>query len=87
MLAIGASHLGLISSSSYEKVALKHRVTAITSLNEHLSNPNLSTHDAEAAFGAMLNLTFQAAYMADGLVDFLTMVRGCMNTPSPALWD
>ncbi|KAH7013519.1 hypothetical protein EDB80DRAFT_710198 [Ilyonectria destructans] len=77
MLAIGASHLGLVSSSSYEKVALKHRVTAITSLNEHLSNPNLSTHDAEAAFGAMLNLTFQAAYMADGLVDFLTMVRGC----------
>lgn len=85
MLAIGASHLGLVSSSSYEKVALKHRVTAITSLNEHLSNPSLSTHDAEAAFGAMLNLTFQAAYMADGLVDFLTMVRGCMNTPSPAL--
>ncbi|KAH7161355.1 hypothetical protein EDB81DRAFT_784547 [Dactylonectria macrodidyma] len=77
MLALGASHLDLISPSGYKKAALKHRVIAIKSLNGHLSKPNLSVQEAEAAFGAMLNLTFQAAQIADGLVDFLTMIRGC----------
>ncbi|KAK7433161.1 hypothetical protein QQZ08_000092 [Neonectria magnoliae] len=77
MLALGASHLGLVSSSGYEKAALKHRVIAIKSLNDHLSKPNLTIPEADAAFGAMLNLTFQAAYMADGLVDFFTTIRGC----------
>ncbi|KAF7547704.1 hypothetical protein G7Z17_g7533 [Cylindrodendrum hubeiense] len=77
MLGLGASHLGMISPSGYATAALKHRVTAIKFLNGHLSKPNLSLQEAEAAFGTMLNLTFQAAYMADGLVDFLTMVRGC----------
>lgn len=80
MLALGASHLSLVSPSGYEKAALKHRVTAIKTLNEHLSKPNLSIPEADAAFGAMLNLTFQAAYMADGLVDFLTMIRGCTKS-------
>ncbi|KAM0562759.1 hypothetical protein ACHAPJ_001599 [Fusarium lateritium] len=59
---------------------LSHEVgqsMGIPSLNNHLTKPNLSKQDAEAAFGAMLNLTFQSAYMTDGLVDFLTMVRGC----------
>ncbi|KAH7151906.1 hypothetical protein B0J13DRAFT_547104 [Dactylonectria estremocensis] len=77
MLALGASHLGLISPSSYKKAALKHRVVAIKSLNDHLSKPNLSVQEAEAAFGAILNLTFQAAQIPDGLVEFLTMIRGC----------
>ncbi|KAF4977512.1 hypothetical protein FZEAL_5991 [Fusarium zealandicum] len=77
MLGLGASHLGLLTPSGYEKAALKHRVTAIKSLNNHLSRPNLSKQDAEAAFGAMLVLTFQSAYMAEGLGDFLTMIRGC----------
>ncbi|KPM36641.1 T-complex protein 1 subunit epsilon [Neonectria ditissima] len=77
MLALGASHLSLVSPSGYEKAALKHRVTAIKALNKHLSKPNLSIPEADAAFGTMLNLTFQAAYMADGLIDFFTMIRGC----------
>lgn len=77
MLGLGASHLSLLSPGDHGKSALKHRVTAIQALNEHLSKPNLSHVDSDAAFGAMLALTFQAAYMADGLVDFFTMVRGC----------
>lgn len=76
-LAIGASHLNLLSSGNYEKAALKHRVLAMKSLNEHLSKTNMTVSDAEAAFGATLALTFQSAYMPDGLMDFLTMVRGC----------
>ncbi|KAH7197983.1 uncharacterized protein B0J16DRAFT_31766 [Fusarium flagelliforme] len=77
MLGLGASHLGLLTPSGYEKAALKHRVTAISALNKHLTKPHFTQQDAEAAFGAMLNLTFQSAYMTDGLIDFLTMVRGC----------
>lgn len=79
-LAIGASHLNLLSSADYEKAALKHRVLAIKSLNEHLSKSEMSIPDAEAAFGATLALTFQSAYMPDGLPDFLTMVRGCTSS-------
>jgi hypothetical protein len=77
MLGLGASHLSLLTPSGYEKAALKHRVLAISALNKHLAKPGLTNRDAEAAFGAMLNLTFQSAYMNDGLIDFLTMVRGC----------
>ncbi|PTD01867.1 hypothetical protein HYE67_005931 [Fusarium culmorum] len=77
MLGLGASHLGLLTPSGYEKAALKHRVIAIGALNKHLTKAIFTQQDAEAAFGAMLNLTFQSAYMTDGLVDFLTMVRGC----------
>lgn len=77
MLGLGASHLSLLTPHGYEKAALKHRVLAISALNKHLAKPGLTNQDAEAAFGAMLNLTFQSAYMNDGLVDFLTMVRGC----------
>lgn len=77
MLGLGASHLGLLTPSGYEKAALKHRVIAIGALNKHLTKAIFTQQDAEAAFGAMLNLTFQSAYMSDGLVDFLTMVRGC----------
>ncbi|RSL76644.1 hypothetical protein CEP51_009778 [Fusarium floridanum] len=77
MLGLGASHLGLLTPNDYNKVALKHRVTAIRELNRHLSKPNITKAGGEAAFAAMLVLTFQSSYMADGMVDFLTMVRGC----------
>ncbi|KAF5013834.1 hypothetical protein FDECE_191 [Fusarium decemcellulare] len=87
MLGLGASHLGLLSPSGYERAALKHRVTAIKSLNNQLSKPKLSKQDAEAAFGAMLVLTFQSAYMTDGLVDFLTMVRGCWLVGNNSVQD
>lgn len=82
MLGLGASHLGLLTPVDYNKVALKHRVTAIRELNSHLSQPNLSKSGGEAAFAAVLVLTFQSSYMADGMVDFLTMVRGCESLSS-----
>lgn len=77
MLGLGASHLAVLSGADYEQAALRHRVTAMTALNEHMKKPKYTRADADAAFAAMLNLTFQAAYMADGLTDFLTLVRGC----------
>lgn len=77
MLGLGASHLSLMTSANYSKPALNHRVASISTLNEHLSKAHLAEADADAALGALLALTFQSAYMPDGMVDFLTMVRGC----------
>ncbi|KAF4991585.1 hypothetical protein FGRMN_7704 [Fusarium graminum] len=77
MLGLGASHLSLISPAGYERAALKHRVIAISALRKHLANPDVTKRDVEAAFGTMLNLLFQSTYMTEGLIDFLTIVRGC----------
>ncbi|KHO11766.1 hypothetical protein MAA_10710 [Metarhizium robertsii ARSEF 23] len=77
MLGLGASHLSLLAPGDFNQSALQHRVTAIERLNKFLSRPALSLADTEAAFAAILTLTFQAAHMPDGLTDFLTMTRGC----------
>ncbi|KAG8426140.1 hypothetical protein J3459_008401 [Metarhizium acridum] len=77
MLGLGASHLGLLAPGDFNHSALQHRVTAIERLNKFVSRPKLSLQDTEAAFAAILTLTFQAAHMPDRLADFLTMTRGC----------
>ncbi|KAK2594051.1 hypothetical protein QQS21_008236 [Conoideocrella luteorostrata] len=77
MLGLGASHLSLLAPGDFNHAALQHRVAAIEKLNRFLSIPKLSVPDTEAAFAAILALTFQAAHMPDGLDDFLTMTRGC----------
>lgn len=79
MLGLGASHLSLLAPGDFNHDALQHRVTAIQRLNKFLSKPNLSVSDTEAAFAAILTLTFQAAHMPDGLTDFLSMTRGCKS--------
>jgi hypothetical protein len=83
MLGLGASHLSLLAPGDFTHSALQHRVTAIEKLNKFLSRPRLSIPDTEAAFAAILSLTFQAAHMPDGLADFLTMTRGCKSAFSP----
>lgn len=77
MLGLGASHLELTSSSNFQSVALVHRVEAIKSLNRALSVPPSSKAEADARFATFMVLTFQSTCMPDGLVDFLTMLRGC----------
>ncbi|KAF4847083.1 hypothetical protein CGCSCA2_v012857 [Colletotrichum siamense] len=91
VLALGASHLSLCSTLSdssnpallssgtgvMERQALGHRVRAIRALNDKLSYGRLSKVDGDAAFAAMMALTFQAGYMVDGMGDFVAMVRGC----------
>lgn len=46
-------------------------------MNSHLARTDLSADDADAAFAALLSLTFQSAYMPDGMTDFLCLIRGC----------
>ena len=77
MLGLAASHLGLCSEGEYSTQALSHRVIAINSLNKSLSRPCSSKAEGDARFAALMALTFQASYMADGMVDFLCMSRGC----------
>lgn len=79
MLGLGASHLGMLNNQGYMKEALSHRVKAIRSLNEFLNQGSKTPEDTDAAFGAVLSLTFQSAYIPDGLIDFLSMIRGCKS--------
>lgn len=66
-----------MTATNHSNPALNHRVASISALNEQLSKTHLSKADADATLGALLALTFQSAYMADGMVEFLTMIRGC----------
>lgn len=76
MLGLAASHLEL-HGANHSTQALTHRVKAIQSLNKALSTPPASTAEADARFGALFALTFQASCMNDGMTEFLSMIRGC----------
>ncbi|KAK4220025.1 hypothetical protein QBC37DRAFT_436347 [Rhypophila decipiens] len=76
MLGLAASHLSLYGQD-YTSQALSHRVQAIQSLNKSLNKPCSSRAEGDARFGAIMALTFQASCMPEGMVEFLSMVRGC----------
>lgn len=76
MLGMAASHLSLYGQD-YSSQALSHRVQAIQALNKALSKPCSSRAEGDARFAAILTLAFQASCMPEGMVEFLSMVRGC----------
>lgn len=78
MLALGASHLSITTDADLNSQALAHRVEAVNLLNKALARPAISKDEADARFAAFMILTFQSSCMADGIFDFLTMLRGCM---------
>lgn len=78
MLALGASHLSITTESDLNSQALAHRVEAVNLLNKALARPAVTKEEADARFAAFMILTFQSSCMADGIFDFLTMLRGCM---------
>ncbi|WQF83865.1 Putative fungal transcription factor [Colletotrichum destructivum] len=81
LLGLGASSLALTRDARLARPALSHRVRAIRALNLKLScggrGRSLRGADGDAAFAAIMALTFQAGHMTEGMVDFLWMVRGC----------
>src|SRR5277367_1696803 len=78
ILGLGASHLTRVEAGSdYNTQAIIHRGRAIEGLNRALANPNRSVRESDVMLAACYALTFQASYMGDGLIDFITMVRGC----------
>ncbi|KAL2135768.1 hypothetical protein VTI74DRAFT_6973 [Chaetomium olivicolor] len=76
MLGLSASHLD-IYGGNFEAHALSHRVKAMQSLNKALSTPPRSTAEGDARFAAIMALAFQASCMPEGMVEFLSMIKGC----------
>lgn len=80
LLGLGASHLHRVDPTPcYQASAVSHRGHAIAGLNAALNNlePSTRADETDAMLATAYSLTFQASYMEDGLVDFITMVRGC----------
>lgn len=46
-------------------------------LNEALSIPPKTRDERDARMAAALALAFQSSHLQDGLLEFLTMLRGC----------
>jgi hypothetical protein len=78
ILGLAAQHLSTSTASDFSVPALSHRVSAITALNSALSTPCSSKEDADAKFAATILLTFQSSYMPDGMMEFISMMRGWM---------
>ncbi|KAF9769305.1 hypothetical protein IL306_013289, partial [Fusarium sp. DS 682] len=87
MLAVGASHLGLCNSTDYNSDAISHRVRAVNSLNSALSTPCQTKEEGDARFATLMALTWQSSYMADGMQEFLTMLRGCTIVTNSSLFQ
>lgn len=78
MLALGASHLSITTEADLNSQALAHRVEAVNLLNKALARPAVTKEESDARYAAFMILTFQSSCMADGMFDYLTMLRGCM---------
>lgn len=78
VLGLAAQHLTLFRGGDYAIQALDLRVAAINGLNEALSQPCLTSTDADARYAAIIALTYQSAYMPDAMMEFIMMMRGWM---------
>jgi hypothetical protein len=80
MLGLGASHLATTDSNPGDMNfrALNHQVKAVNQLRTILNTPAKTHQEADARFATFMVLVFQSAYMTDGLIDFFTMLRGCV---------
>ncbi|KAH7113666.1 hypothetical protein B0J13DRAFT_242408 [Dactylonectria estremocensis] len=77
-LGLAAQHLTLTTAADYSSKSLNHRIAAMKSLSEALSQPCLIAADRDSRYGAILALTFQASAMPDALMEFLVTMRGCL---------
>ncbi|KAF1955480.1 hypothetical protein CC80DRAFT_492987 [Byssothecium circinans] len=77
ILALAASHLDAVTNASVAEEAISHRILAVKALNDALSVPPKTRCERDARMAAALALAFQSSHLQDGLLEFLTMVRGC----------
>ena len=77
ILGLAASHLELTTGAELRSAAIQHRVLAIKGSNTAISKTRRNGADADALLASCYALTFQSAYMRDGLLEFFQMVRGC----------
>ena len=77
ILALSASSLVSAKAGDFESAALNHRIAAVSGLKEQICKEEASSSQADALLAAFYALGLQATHLADGLTDFLTMIRGC----------
>ncbi|KAF2635847.1 hypothetical protein P280DRAFT_460948 [Massarina eburnea CBS 473.64] len=77
ILALSASHLDAVTNAGVAEEAISHRILAVKALNDALSVPPKTRCERDARMAAALALAFQSSHLQDGLLEFLTMVRGC----------
>ena len=80
ILSLGATHLSSITpdGAKYNDLAIAHRGKALRGLGQALDNGDkCNKADLDLLLATSYALIFQSRYMADGLVDFAVMVRGC----------
>jgi hypothetical protein len=86
ILGMAASHLELLAPStpsptaihSLSKVALTHRLAAISGCSTFLSRKhNRTGSDNDALFATHYLLAFQSSYLPDGVEEYLPLIRTC----------
>ncbi len=79
MLALSASDLAITTAEGPElfQSALAHRVKAINSLNQALSNGLNTFEEGNAMLATCYTLVFQSVLFDDGLTEYMTFIRGC----------
>lgn len=77
ILALAGTHLGTYDHSVAPCVALLHRQKALEGLSYAMSNGRaLTIIELEILHYASVALMFQASYMPNGFLDFITLFRG-----------
>lgn len=80
MLALSASDIAQSnpsgSGAELECVAISHRIKAIASLNQAIGKPITSVEQGNAMIATCMSLVFQSTLLSDGLVEYMTFVRG-----------
>ena len=79
MLALAASDLADTHPAEkwhLNQTALTYRVKAISSLNSAISQPVIAVGKANAMIATCLSLLYQAALLEDGLIEYMTFIRG-----------
>jgi len=76
LLGLGALHLSQSGNMDFTAEGLKHRVAAIKLINELMQQPAATVDDGDALFATLLILTTQTALLPDGMIEYLTILRG-----------
>ena len=80
MLGLSASDLTTKVTQTTELTcsAMSHRVQAITSLNQALSNGLHTFEEGNAMLATCYVLLFQSVLLDDGLAEYMSFIRGCV---------
>ncbi len=80
MLGLSASDLTEKGAPKCELTfsAMSHRVQAIKSLNQALSNGLHTFEEGNAMLATCYVLIFQSVLLEDGLAEYMTFIRGCV---------